>query len=34
MEPILSSERVNTGRQRELDFARGLAMLFMVLVHV
>ncbi len=34
MEPILSSERVNTGRQRELDLARGLAVLFMVLIHV
>ena len=30
----LSSEKVNTGRQREVDFARGLAVLFMILVHV
>jgi uncharacterized membrane protein len=32
--PILSPDRVNAGRQKELDIARGLAVLFMVLVHV
>lgn len=33
MEGIFSSQKINTGRQRELDFAKGLAVLFMVFVH-
>jgi len=31
---LFSNENVNKGRQLELDIARGLAVLFMVLVHV
>lgn len=33
MDCIFSKSRVNQGRQRELDFAKGLAIIFMVLVH-
>ncbi len=32
--PLWAEESVNTGRQKELDIARGLAVLFMVAVHV
>ena len=31
---LWADERINSGRQNELDWARGLAVLFMVLVHV
>ncbi|MDR2571481.1 MAG: acyltransferase [Oscillospiraceae bacterium] len=31
---LFSDEPVNTGRQRELDWARGFAVIFMILVHV
>ena len=31
---IFVKENINTGRQPELDFARGLAVLFMIAVHV
>lgn len=31
---VLSREIVNKGRQLELDFARGIAVLFMVLIHM
>jgi len=31
---ILSDEIVNRGRQVELDIARGLAVFFMVLIHM
>jgi uncharacterized membrane protein len=31
---LFSDEPVNTGRQTELDWARGFAVLFMILVHV
>jgi len=34
MTNIFSSEIVNKGRQVELDIARGLAVLFMVLIHI
>lgn len=34
MESIFVAHKVNTGRQLELDVARGLAIVFMVLVHV
>lgn len=34
MENILSRQKVNCGRQLELDIARALAVVFMVLVHV
>ncbi|MBP2622765.1 heparan-alpha-glucosaminide N-acetyltransferase domain-containing protein [Streptococcus oricebi] len=30
---MFSSEKVNTGRQVELDIARGLAVLFMIFIH-
>jgi len=30
----LSQEKVNSGRQFAVDFARGLAVLFMIWVHV
>ena len=33
MEQIFSKQIVNLGRQKELDFAKGLAIIFMVLVH-
>ncbi|OQB16073.1 MAG: Acyltransferase family protein [Firmicutes bacterium ADurb.Bin193] len=33
MENIFSSQKVNCGRQSELDIAKGLAIAFMVLVH-
>lgn len=33
MEQIFSKQIVNSGRQKELDFAKGLAIIFMVLVH-
>lgn len=32
--PFITAEPVNTGRQFSLDLARGLAVLFMILVHV
>ena len=31
---MFSEEKVNTGRQLELDIARGLAVLFMIIIHV
>ena len=31
---LFSDEQINTGRQPELDWARGLAVFFMILVHV
>ena len=31
---LFATDKVNTGRQLELDIARGLAVIFMVLVHV
>jgi len=31
---FFDKQRVNTGRQNELDIARGLAVLFMIAVHV
>ncbi|MDR2569795.1 MAG: DUF1624 domain-containing protein [Oscillospiraceae bacterium] len=31
---LFNDEPVNTGRQRELDWARGFAVIFMILVHV
>ena len=31
---MFSTEKVNTGRQLELDIARGLAVLFMIFIHV
>lgn len=31
---MFSKEKVNIGRQKELDIARGLAVLFMILIHV
>jgi uncharacterized membrane protein len=34
VQEIFSSQKVNTGRQLELDIARGLAVFFMILVHV
>ena len=34
MTKLFSDEHINTGRQPELDWARGLAVLFMILVHV
>jgi uncharacterized membrane protein len=34
MKSILAKEPMNSGRQIELDVARGLAIFFMVLVHV
>lgn len=34
MGKIFTNEKVNCGRQRELDVAKGLAVIFMVLVHV
>ena len=33
MESIFSPQKVNLGRQLELDVARGLAIVFMVLIH-
>lgn len=34
MENIYTSQKINSGRQLELDIARGLAIAFMVLVHI
>jgi uncharacterized membrane protein len=34
MENILSPQKINCGRQLELDIARALAIVFMVLVHM
>ena len=34
MESVFSHQKVNLGRQLELDVARTLAVVFMVLVHV
>lgn len=31
---MFSKEKINTGRQLELDIARGLAVLFMIIIHV
>jgi len=31
---LFSDENINTGRQTELDWARGFAVFFMILVHV
>lgn len=33
MNQIFSADQVNLGRQKEIDFAKGLAIIFMVLVH-
>lgn len=33
MNQIFSADQVNLGRQKEIDFAKGLASIFMVLVH-
>lgn len=33
MDQIFTADKVNLGRQREIDFAKGLAIIFMVLVH-
>ena len=34
MRIVITKEKVNMGRQRELDVAKGLAIIFMLLVHV
>jgi len=34
MKKLFSDEQINTGRQSELDWARGFAVFFMILVHV
>ncbi len=34
MRMVITKEKVNMGRQRELDVAKGLAIIFMLLVHV
>ena len=34
MEKIFTKEMSNLGRQRELDLAKGLAIIFMIWVHV
>ena len=34
MEGVFAKEPINSGRQVELDVTRGLAVFFMVLVHV
>ena len=31
---LFSTEKINSGRQKELDFAKGLAIIFMIIVHV
>lgn len=31
---MFSPDKVNSGRQPELDIARGLAVLFMIIIHV
>ena len=34
MNSLFNNKKVNLGRQKELDIAKGLAILFMVIVHV
>lgn len=34
MEKLFSKEKINLGRQPELDIARGIAVLFMILIHL
>ncbi|MBW6411267.1 heparan-alpha-glucosaminide N-acetyltransferase domain-containing protein [Clostridium weizhouense] len=34
MTELFTKEKINSGRQKELDIAKGLAILFMILVHI